>query len=182
MDRRNFALGLGIAASLSVAGYSKSLTISKTSKVEVLKHFPVTRYETLCEFSTKEEAEEFVRHLYPRLASVKVARDPVKLGLIKTGYRDAVRVIYADGTIISTLFEIIDRRTGNIVIDAGFDNAPIFDCGRAWAIIENIRIDDLPVQMGKTFGSSISPYLLQPFDRGKDNVIYVDLEGNPLEI
>ena len=184
MNRRNFVKGSSMLVSLSAGTLISELPglvlIQLPVKVEVLKHMPNTRYETLRTYSTRKEAEDLVKALQPRLVSATCVVDPEESRIValRSGYRDAVRSIYKANEIIQTVYEIIDTRSKEIVIPWHYDEGTfIFDCGRAWSIIENIRVDGEPVQMP----GHLSPYLMQPFDRGTPNIRYIDRQGNEID-
>jgi hypothetical protein len=185
MNRRDFGKTLGVIG--VGAGFPGAILCQPThrqSNVEVLLHSPNTRYEILRTYDTKEEAEALVKALMPRLFSITLAVSPFDVYTrqsepLQSGYRRAVRAIYKPGHIVNTVFEIIDKRNEEVIIDAGFDGVPIFDVGRAWAIIENIRVGGKPVQMQD---KGLPVYLIQPFARGENNITYVDLEGKEIYV
>jgi hypothetical protein len=90
-----------------------------------------------------------------------------------------VRAIYKGNTTVNTVYDIIDTRTEEVVISYNFDDVGMFDCGRAWAVIENIRVDGQPIQMHKS--GRILLVFMQPFKVDRHNTAhYVDLHGKDL--
>jgi len=187
MNRRDFTkrsitFGAIFAAPYGLAAAVKDPYDIITSKVEVLRHSPNTRYETLRTYSSHEEAVELVKNLTPRLISATIAIDlegQKKITTVDSGYRKAIRAIYKANRIVNTVFDIIDSRTEEVVIPYNFDEVGMFDAGRAWAVIENIRVDGLPVQMHKT--GKIPWVFMQPFKLASHNTVhYVDLQGKEL--
>ena len=186
MNRRNFTKAvtvLGLGPSIS---FAKTLGKPQTSKVEILKHSPNTHYETLREYATEEGAIELVRHLLPRLYSATVCKrntDEEYVGTLRSGYRQAVRGVFKHGDVTHTVFEIIDTRTREVVISPTYDDGwYIFDAGRAWAIIENIRVNGKPVQLETE--NKLPRLLTQPFNvgQGTADIKYVDEYGKSYEI
>ena len=140
----------------------------KKAKVETLEHNPKTGYVTRWEFNTVEEAEDFVRDLIPELTYIRTGKDDAGLTTteIRSGYRDAVRVIQR-GDIIETQWKIVSKKTGNTVLEGHINFGNI---GMTWAWLENIRVNGQVVTRNTKHG--ISEYLIQPFRKAE----YVRIE------
>lgn len=158
-------------------GYSKVNKAPAT--VHVLRHNPNTHYEILRVFDTEEEAIDLVRNLYPRIFQVTL-RHSDNSGVVSSGYREAARFYQKNSDIISLIMEIIDKRTGEVIVPWDFDWRPIiwpmYSVERAWSVIENIRVNNEPVDLmvdGKYGNSRIHPLITMPFDKGKDNIHYI---------
>jgi hypothetical protein len=182
MNRRNVIAGLVGAIPLGLKEWPRKHKAigQKCHLVEVLKHSPNTRYEVLRSFQSEEEAVSFVKALRPRIASITLAVGDLQAPeqYLTSGWRNAIRGFYRHNQIVSCFYEIIDTRTEEIVIPLDDTEFLLFDCGRAWAVIENIRVNGKPIQMHET--EKIPLVMIQPLLVGKDNIHYVDLEGKPL--
>lgn len=171
MNRRDFV------KQSTVLGLLPIVSVSAAVKLEVLMHSPdATRYETLRIFKSREEAEALVKALRPRLVSATMI---VSRTNVRSGSRRAVRVqLYKANDIVKTLYEIVDSRTNEVIIDTGFDACPMFDCGRAWSIIENVRVDGIPVTMNQP--GKLPFFITQPVITAGVRVSYMDTDGYPL--
>ena len=67
-----------------------------------------------------------------------------------------------------------------IRLSGPFAGCKIFDCGRAWAIIENLRVNGKPVQMHEH--NRLPLYLIQPFNAKLCRTIIEDRDGNVIEV
>jgi hypothetical protein len=161
--------------------------LMRVAEVTVLKHNPDTRYTHYKIFATKQEAIEFVQNLMPRIDYVMICRRlPDSLAhssKVRSGYRGAVRSGYTDGEIITTYYSIVDKRDGSVIFGA-YDGMPIWSADRAWAIIENMRVNGKPVDV-RSAGSALPSYITMPIIAKwhKDQTIeVVDENGHLIEV
>jgi hypothetical protein len=120
-------------------------------------------------FPTKGMGIEFVKKLYPELIYAQIRSGDKQSDSIKSGYRGAIRVMFRD-EIIQTDYEIVHDDTKEHVL---ISDMPLWDIGRAWACLENIRVNGKPVSRPAVGSSHLPEYLLQPFRKGNPEIEYI---------
>jgi len=186
MNRRDMIVA-GLSLLPSISGRTQTTeSSSNVSVVSALMHYPNTRYVPLRMFPKSDGGEEgaiaFVKALRPKLyqAEVQVNFEDRGLGdVIASGYRGAIRSAFKY-EVANTIYNIVDERDGKVIIGPEWDGYCLFNCERAWAVIENIRVNDKPVQMHEP--NKIPLILTQPFIAKGCRVIYRDKDGKVTEV
>jgi len=152
-------------ATLSL-GLRVGVAQKKRVSVTTLEHDEKSSYyKERWTFDTEEEALEFVRSLIPNLFRVDLHKGTVDE--VRTGYLEAARYMVNDP--VKYYWNIVDRRTG---LPHWVSDFPLWDFNRAWAVLENIRVDGKPVSRSEG-EYAICEYISQPIIVKNAEIIYV---------
>lgn len=179
MITRRKILGFLAAIPMIGAGVTRASAAEEKGIVETLEHTPYTHYKTRFEFPTEKEAIDFVRSLIPELTYVELQDNNYDEPYIRAGNRGAIRAAYPM-PIHRTEWKIVSRKTEpygfgvqrETTQDIQISDTTLWDIARAWACLENIRVNGKPVDRARNIvvqgrsGRSLSEYMTQPFLKG----------------
>lgn len=167
MNRRSI---FKLLATIPFIGVPAITAETKKGIVEVLDiREEETKYKTIKEFTTEQEAIAFVHSLIPEIVEVHV-RESKGPNYIRSGYRGAIRYMTTpEDTIVSTSYGIRSKLTGEWV-DIAPKHMWLYSAEFAWLLLSNIRVNGKPVHQAK---KGLPNIMIMPFQKGDAKIIRV---------